>query len=83
MLNGEVMDLSSPLMASGVTEGCGCEADLCKNEGTCFGTGQCDCTPEFTGQVCTEGKTSDLAHQVTTVGLRKPSFVFKKIVIQF
>ena len=56
MINGEPLDFSDPLTASGLSEGCGCEQNICKNGGVCYGTGLCDCGPEFTGEDCSEGE---------------------------
>ncbi len=65
-INNEPLDFSTALNASGVSEGCGCGPDVCKNGGVCYGTGQCDCSPEFSGDDCSECELV-AAFAVTTI----------------
>lgn len=55
LVKGQAVDFGSPVNSSDVTLGCGCDPEQCKNDGACSETGQCDCSPEFTGPDCTEG----------------------------
>lgn len=61
--NGEPLDFGSPLASANIAEGCGCDDEMCMNEGVCSETAQCICTPEYTGPNCDKGRhliTSDV-----------------------
>lgn len=60
VVNGEVVDFGRPLVSENVAEGCGCDAELCKNGGVCSGTGECDCSPEFVGPNCDKGRHASI-----------------------
>lgn len=63
-VNGELIDFSNPLLAVDLAPGCGftdaqCSPNPCSNGGKCIGTWGsfiCDCTPQFAGTTCKEGK---------------------------